>query len=179
MSKQDIKYYLHPDELSVLLAGRGVSRFFGLSRINYQVDDKGLCIALHNMYVNQLIQNENNEGFIIDAELAEILDILRDATEELVIQFKKSEAVLRRCYIPGEYTLVLEESADSQDKIVLYYLEGKDWLEDIKREAREADMEIVRMNPQNGVVGETRVYKMGETLDEAWLRQYFEEAKKA
>lgn len=150
MNQKDIKYFLTPDEFSVLLAARSMSRFYGLSRIDYQVSDKELCMALHKMYVNQIIQNQNNEGFMIDTELAEIMDEIKKARRELVIKYELENGAYNICVLPSDDLVVLAEAPSTPDQIAIFCIEQDELMQRAKDIMEKADVSITLINTIDG-----------------------------
>lgn len=119
MNTVDKKYFLSPNELSVMSAGFGISMLYGLKQIDCSVDNKEICMALHNMYVNQIIENKN-DGFTTDRELADILRVIK-ASKQLVVMEYKTENMsgLVGCYV-SENCAVTEESSSYPGKVIVY-----------------------------------------------------------
>lgn len=139
MNQMDIKFFLTPDEFSMLLASRKISRFYGLSRINYEMSDKDLCLAIHNMYVNNIIQNNDNQGFLIDEELVKMLEIIKEAKKEIVISWDVEDKHYNKCII--EASVLLEELPDVPNQIGISVIDSvkPDAIADIINISGQAD----------------------------------------
>lgn len=121
------KYYLTPNEFSVVSAGFGLSMVYGLKQIDGKVDNKEICMALHNMYVNELIENKNDQGFTTDDEMADMMKRIKSSNRVMVIEFSEEKNVHTICCYCGEHAdkdLIVEENCSNPDKIILYFA---DW----------------------------------------------------
>lgn len=114
------KYYLNPNEFSVISAGFGIPVVYGLNQLDGQVDSKKICIALHNMYVNRLIENKDTKAFIADDEITEIMRIIKAAKRVIIIELSKTGRIGTICCYYGKLWAVIEENFSNLGKIIMY-----------------------------------------------------------
>lgn len=123
------RYYLTPDEFSVICAGFGISMVYGLKQIDGRINNKEICLALHNMYVNELIKNKDSKEFVADDEITEAMRLIKAAEHFILIDISTGDKMHTICCYAGEKCAVLSEDSLYPDKIILYFA---DWGEIVK-----------------------------------------------
>ncbi len=115
--EQTKKYYLSPSELAILLANGGVKRLYGINT-EKALDNKDVCMALHNLYVNKLIDNYDSESFQISKELSSIIKGIKEARYVLIVQTEGENGKYICGYLGQEISIVsLKKSM--RDKLAL------------------------------------------------------------
>ncbi len=125
------KYYLTPDEFSVICGGFGIPMVYGLKQIDGMVDNKEICIALHNMYVNELIKNKDSKGFVADDEITEAMRLIKAAEHFILIDISTRDKLHTICCYVGQKCAVLSEDCLYPDKIILYFADWEEIAEDM------------------------------------------------
>ena len=125
------RYYLTPDEFSVISAGFGIPMVYGLKQIDGMVDNKEICIALHNMYVNELIRNRDSKEFVADDEITEAMRLIKAAERFILIDISTEDKLRTMCCYVGQKCAVLSEDSLYPDKIILYLADWEDIVKDV------------------------------------------------
>ena len=138
------KFFLTPNEFSVISAGFGLSMVYGLKQIDGRLDTKEICMALHNMYVNNVIENMDSKQFITDPDITTMI-----GTSECIF-----------CIYPANPCVIIEENQANKDKVILYMDYMEDILETIAKETVNKPMQICCMATENGrVISEEQIDK--------------------
>lgn len=144
------KYYLTPNEFSVISAGFGIPVVYGLDRLDGQMDSKKICIALHNMYVNRLIENKDTKEFIADDEITEIMRIIKAAKRVIIIELSKAGRIGTICCYYGKLWAVIEENFFNQGKIIMYCTDWNELACNIAETYADCTMKIVLLDMSDG-----------------------------
>lgn len=180
MNNIEKKYYLSPIEFSVIMAGHGVSRVFGLDTIDGRIGNKEICVALHNMYKNQLIENAGDVGFTTDKELADIINTIKMSRKELVIKFQSERESYNICGFVAEQISVIEEHSVNCEKLVMFEASLDEFIEEISSLGINSDVSISILDTKGGMAikkenisfeisSEDRIDKMRKICKEAML----------
>lgn len=148
----DKKYFLTPNEFSVISAGFGLSMVYGLKQIDGRLDSKEICMALHNMYINNLIENPDSKQFITDANITEIMRRVKKSHFFVRIESMLGNSECTFCLYPGSPCVVLEENKANANKIILYMEEFESVCEMLATETAGKTMTIDCMSTSNGRV---------------------------
>lgn len=144
------KYYLTPNEFSVISAGFGIPAVYGLNRLDGQMDSKKICIALHNMYVNRLIENKDTKEFIADDEITEIMRIIKAAKQVIIIEHSIADRIGTICCYYGKLWAVIEENFSNPDKIIMYCTDWDELVRNIAETYPDGAMKIVLLDMRDG-----------------------------
>lgn len=148
----ETKYFLTPNEFSVIAAGFGLSMVYGLKQIDGRLDSKEICVALHNMYINNLIENDNSKQFVADANLTTIMRRIKSAHFMVQTESKIGSHDCTFCLYPGDVCVVVEENAANANKVILYMDEIDRVLNMLVKETSGSPMVVNTMSCANGRV---------------------------
>lgn len=81
----DETFYLRTGELNLLLAGKGMRQIYMLQSDELDMDEAGVCLTLNQLYNNELLHTEE-ETFVIDGALNELLDIVCQADNVMFLR---------------------------------------------------------------------------------------------
>ncbi len=138
--EQTKKYYLNPSELAILLANAGVKKLYGLNT-KRELDNKEVCMALHSLYVNKLIDNYDSESFQVSKEISNIIKIIKEAKQVLIVQTEGEDGRYMCCYL-GQEISVISLKKGMRDKLAI----NSDTLESLVKEILYmADEEMVSL----------------------------------
>lgn len=90
-------FFLTADEYLVLMAGKGVSFFYGLSDGGNGPDEAAVCLAMAHLYQTGLIGSDG-ENFSIQQELDGLLEQIRQAEYAWLIRSGRDENKVVCCY---------------------------------------------------------------------------------
>lgn len=170
------KYYLTPNEFSVISAGFEIPMIYGLKQIDGRVDEKEICMALHNMYVNQLISNNDSKEFVADDELTEIMRVIKNSRSFISIDLSISDKMNTICCYCSKKCVVIEESFQNPGKLVLYFDDWKKICADTVRLAVDTSVIITLIDAKNGQgIKKTTILPNEEVDKEEVLNRYYKE----
>lgn len=115
--EQTKKYYLNPSELAILLANSGVKKLYGLNA-KKALDNKEVCMALHSLYVNKLIDNYDSESFQVSKEINRIINRIKTARHVLIVQTEGEDGRYMCCYL-GQEISVISLRKGMRDKLAI------------------------------------------------------------
>lgn len=174
------KYYLTPDEFSVISAGFEIPMVYGLKQIDGMVDSKEICMALHSMYVNDLIKNRDSEEFVADDEITEAMRIIKAAERFVQMDFSVEDKLNTMCCYHGQRCAVAGESFLYPDKIILYLADWEDVVNEVLGLSEEMTFVLDLMNAQNGRILDKMIItpETDEIYKREKLETYYKEAEK-
>lgn len=146
----DKKFYLTPNEFSVISAGFGLSMVYGLKQIDGRLDTKEICMALHNMYVNNLIENQDAQQFIADPEITTMMRCIKSAHFFVRVSGMIGSKECVFCIYPAKLSVVIEDNQANANKVILYMGNVKDVITDIIKETSNKQLHICCMSTSNG-----------------------------
>lgn len=173
MKSIEKKYILNQKEFSVISAGFGITQVYGLGAINKAADSKEICLALHNMYVNELIDNKNEEGFETDKELADVLKGIREAAY-LIRGCKQDKTDTLCCYI-GNICSIIEINDNYPDKVIAYPANWEDAKTEILDMFDDAAGSIELLDIKSKAVKASREFEAKSEDIENVLEQMYKE----
>lgn len=173
------KYFLTPNEFSVISVGFGLSMVFGLKQIDGIVDNKEICMALHNMYVNDLIENKNNQGFIIDEEMSGMMKLIKQSKNFMSIEYLDGNVYNTISYYKSTepfFDVVLEETCLNPDKIILYYSEWNAVKDTILEVSKDKEVHVRILDTQDGhIIKEEKLTSLQDADKQMVLDRFREE----
>lgn len=131
------RYYLNSNELAVLMANSGIKSLYGLGSAK-PMDNKDICMVLHSLYVNKIIDNYNQEGFVIDKDVREIMGIIRKSRYVMAVNAEKTDHILKCCYL-GEKIAVVSIDEKSRDIICIYAMDKDEIVDELMQIAAEGN----------------------------------------
>ena len=154
------KFFLTPNEFSVISAGFGLSMVYGLKQIDGRLDTKEICMALHNMYVNNVIENMDSKQFITDPDITTMMRCIKSAHYFVRVESMIGTSECIFCIYPANPCVIIEENQANKDKVILYMDYMEDILETIAKETMNKPMQICCMATENGrVISEEQIDK--------------------
>lgn len=174
------RYYLTPNEFSVISAGFEIPMVYGLKQIDGMVDNKEICIALHNMYVNELIKNEDSREFVADDEITEAMRLIKAAERFVLIDLSVEDKFNTICCYHGQKCAVIGEDFLYPDKVILYLADWEELVDETLRLSAETAFTAALVNTGNGQTLEKVVIspEEEETRKREILGKYYKEAAK-
>lgn len=169
------KYYLTPNEFSVISAGFEIPMIYGLKQIDGRVDEKEICMALHNMYVNHLITNNDSKEFVADDELTEIMRVIKNSRKFISIDLSISDKMNTMCCYCGKKCVVIEESFQNPGKLVLYFDDWEKICADAVRVAADTSVTITLIDAKNGQIKKTTILSKEEVDKGEVFNSYYKE----
>lgn len=171
------KYYLTPNEFSVISAGFEIPMIYGLKQIDGRVDERDICMALHNMYVNQLITNNDAKEFVADDELTEIMRAIKNSKCFISIDLSIPDKMNTICCYCSKKCVVIEESFQNPGKLVLYFDDWEKICANAVKHAADASVTITLINAKNGqgIKKTTMLSKEEDAAKEGVLNSYYKE----
>lgn len=170
------KYYLTPNEFSVISAGFEIPMIYGLKQIDGRVDERDICMALHNMYVNQLITNNDAKEFVADDELTEIMRAIKNSKCFISIDLSIPDKMNTICCYCSKKCVVIEESFQNPGKLVLYFDDWEKICADALRLAADTSVTIALIDAKNGQgIKKTAIQPKEDTDKEEVLNSYYRE----
>lgn len=149
------KFFLTPNEFSVISAGFGLSMVYGLNQIDGRMDTKEICLALHNMYVNNLIENQDSKQFITDPDITEMMRQIKSSHFFVRIEGVIGNAECTFCIYPGESCTVIEENQSNANKVIMYMSDIQKVFDMIVKGSAGKKLNVSCMSATNGrVIGE-------------------------
>lgn len=154
------KFFLTPNEFSVISAGFGLSMVYGLKQIDGRLDTKEICMALHNMYVNNVIENMDSKQFITDPDITTMMRCIKSAHYFVRVESMIGTSECIFCIYPANPCVIIEENQANKEKVILYMDHMEDILETIAKETVNKPMQICCMATENGrVISEEQIDK--------------------
>lgn len=119
-------YYLKETEWKLLLAGIGITAWFGLDSGKTETEKKEEEIhrILAGLYQKEVIDWEN-EAAVIRKPFAAIFDTLQKSRFCITIQRRKAGEPVRCCYI-GETDVIVTEKSQREEEAICVFLLAKD-----------------------------------------------------
>ncbi len=145
------KYYLTPNEFSVISAGFGISKVYGLKQLD-RVNNKEICIALHNMYLNQLIENKEAQEFVADEELTKFMRIIKSTKRVIIIDFSTDDRINTICCYYAKIWAIIEESFLNPDRIIMYFDAWERLVDNIMEVSENHIVAIRLIDVRNGYI---------------------------
>lgn len=176
----DKRYHLNQNELAVISAGFGIEKIYGIYVGKGNVNKKEICMTLHNLYVNALIDNKNSGGFSVDSYLTDLMKNIRNSKYALVIEIGEGTLTdIICCYVGASCCVVSATDKISPNKIILY---GEYWdniLNEILKKSINSKIKVSLIESHSGsMTTETVINKETILQDkEKILNLYFEEGK--
>ncbi len=118
METANKKYYLDTSELAVLMVNSGIRNIYGLGS-KAKLDNKDICMVMHSLYNNKLIENYNQEAFVINAEIRRLLGNIKESVYVVTINGEKEVDLRMCCYLGTEITIVSSGEKD-REKVCIY-----------------------------------------------------------
>lgn len=173
MDKMKKKFYLNINELAVLMANSGITCIYGMGN-SLKPDIKDICISLHNLYKNKLIDNHNQQGFVISEEIKSILANIKAAKYIMTVEGLANDKYMMCCYLGNEISVVLRENK-LQEKLCVYTENLEQLVVDLENIAQEDTYELkLRLASDGGEREKFIIHK--DTIDgtiEAFIRKYY------
>lgn len=170
------KYYLTPNEFSVISAGFEIPMIYGLKQIDGRVGEREICMALHNMYVNQLITNNDAKEFVADEELTEIMRAIKNSKCFISIDLSISDKMNTICCYCSKKCVVIEESFQNPGKLVLYFDDWGKICADALRLAADTSVTIALIDAKNGQgIKKTTIQPKEDADKDEVLNSYYRE----
>lgn len=172
----ETKYFLTPNEFSVIAAGFGLSMVYGLKQLDGKISSKEICVALHNMYINNLIENDSKQ-FVADASLTTIMRRIKSSHFMVRIESEMDEAECTLCLYPGNPCVVVEENEANVNKVILYMDDFEQVCSMIARESIGKPMLVNEMSSLNGriISGEKLSEQSNEEERMTIIKKQYEE----
>lgn len=146
------KFFLTPNEFSVISAGFGLSMVYGLKQIDGRMDTKEICMALHNMYVNNLIENTDSQRFITDPDITTMMRCVKSSLFFVRAEGMIGNAECAFCIYPGDVCVVIEENQANANKVILYMSDMDKVFEMIAKGSVGKKLQVCCMSATNGRV---------------------------
>lgn len=174
------KYYLTPNEFSVISAGFEIPMVYGLKQIDGMVDNKEICIALHNMYVNELIKNENSKEFVADDEITEVMRVIKSSERFVLIDLSVGGKLNTICCYHGQKCAAIGEDFLYPDKVILCFTDWEEIVDETLRLSAETAFTAALMDARNGqTLNKVSIStEVGEAGKRELLENYYKEAAK-
>lgn len=169
------KYYLTPNEFSVISAGVEIPMIYGLKQIDGRVNEKEICMALHNMYVNQLITNNDSKEFVADDDLIEIMRAIKNSRSFISIDLSTSDKMNTICCYCSKKCVVIEESFQNPGKLVIYSDDWEKICADAVRLAADTSVTITLFDAKNGQIKKTTILSKEEVDKGEVFNSYYKE----
>lgn len=121
-------FVLSSIQFSILLAGKGVSTIYMLSKKERQINLEEISLAMHQLYQNRLIDGVG-EVFVIKDSLNVLLDGIKDAQKILLLQQGGKGHCSLCCYIGKEQIVAMQISTQDEDAVKLFAIKREELLE--------------------------------------------------
>lgn len=112
-------YIFTPAELMVLAAGKGINGMFGLGDSFAGIDEAEVCKAMNHLYQLGIIQNSDNDAFVLNNDIQEIMTTISQSHEMMLVRDFTKKALLKVIYI-GQRPAVTEQLSMRKETIRLY-----------------------------------------------------------
>lgn len=132
-------YILTPVELTVIAAAKDLGGIFSIHNTGKAADVKMVIQALNHLYQEEFILNAEDDGFVLEAGLQELITGIKEAKAIVLIRHFSEGARMKTIYI-GRQLVAMEQRKQNLSSIRIYEIPREELMnfifEDIKQETK-------------------------------------------
>lgn len=148
----DKVYVLKVDELAVLAAAKDINQIVSIQDQENLIDEKRICKILNSLYLEQIIYNAENESFILETELNEMMINIKNSKDLVIVrEFAGDIQIIKSIYI-AEKIVVLEQNSKDLSRVKIYISSIMQLQLDIKTLLMNKKEEKIKILDEEGVM---------------------------